>query len=121
MQDFRNIKAWQKAYKLTREIYEATKSFPPDEVYGLTSQLRRAALSIISNIAEGCARSTDADFARFLDMAVGSASEVECQLLLAHDLGYISEEKSGQLQALIVDVKCLLARFIATLREGQRR
>lgn len=120
MQDFRNIQVWRKAYDLTREIYKATKVFPPEEMYGLTSQLRRAAMSIPCNIAEGCCRSTDADFARFLDIAIGSASEVECQLLLAHDLGYQRQGESEELLALVVEVKRMLAKFIATLRKKKK-
>jgi len=91
IQNFRNIQVWQKAHELTLQVYKATKTFPKEEIYGLTSQMRRAALSIPCNIAEGCARSTDADFARFLDIAIGSASEVECQLLLARDLRGLRE------------------------------
>ena len=120
MQDFRNIQVWQKAYDLTREIYKATKVFPPEEMYGLTSQLRRAAMSIPCNIAEGCYRSTDADFARFLDIAIGSASEVECQLLLAHDLGYQRQGESEELLVLVVEVKRMLTKFIATLRKRKK-
>ena len=120
MLDFRNIQEWQKAYDLTREIYKATKVFPPEEMYGLTSQLRRAAMSIPCNIAEGCYRSTDADFARFLDIAIGSASEVECQLLLAHDLGYQRQGESEELLVLVVEVKRMLTKFIATLRKRKK-
>jgi len=117
MQDFRNIQAWQKAHELTLKIYKTTKAFPKDERYGLTSQIRRAALSIPCNIAEGCARSTDADFARFLDIAIGSASEVECQLLLAKDLEYLKKTESDELLEQVMRVKRMLAKFIATLRK----
>ena len=117
MQDFRNIQAWQKAHELTLRIYKTTKAFPKEEMYGLTSQMRRAASSIPCNIAEGCARSTDADFARFLDMAIGSASEVECQLLLACDLEYLQKNESDALLEQVVRVKRMLAKFIATLRK----
>jgi len=98
----------------------ATKAFPPEEMYGLTCQLRRAALSVSCNIAEGCTRSTDADFARFLDMAIGSASEVECQLLLAHDLGYLQRKEFDGLLTQVVDVKRMLAKFIGTLRKSKK-
>ena len=86
MKDFRNLQVWQKAHELTLALYRSTVSFPTEEPYGLTSQLRRGATSIGSNIAEGCGRATDPDFARCLDIAAGSASEVEYQLLLAHHL-----------------------------------
>jgi four helix bundle protein len=121
MQNFRNIQVWQKSYDLTRSIYMATKAFPPEEMYGLTSQLRRAALSIPCNIAEGCTRSTDADFARFLDMAIGSASEVECQLLLASDLGYLQRTEFDSLLKQVIDVKRMLAKFIVTLRKKNQK
>jgi len=117
MQDFRNIQAWQKAHELALKIYKTTKAFPKDERYGLTSQIRRAALSIPCNIAEGCARSTDADFARFLDIAIGSASEVECQLLLAKDIEYLKKTESDELLEQVMRVKRMLAKFIATLRK----
>ena len=86
-------------------------------MYGLTSQMRRAALSVPCNIAEGCARSTDADFARFLDIAIGSASEVECQLLLARDLEYLKKTESDELLEQVMRVKRMLSKFIATLRK----
>ena len=105
MKDFRDIKVWQKAYGLTLKIYKATESFPVREQYGLTTQIRRAAVSIPCNIAEGCAKNSDADFARFLDIAMGSASEVECQLLLAKDLQYLRHETYAELNDEVVEVK----------------
>jgi four helix bundle protein len=91
MQNFRDLKVWQKAHAATLRVYECTKNFPPTERYGLTSQMRRAATSIPSNIAEGCVRSSDADFARFLHIALGSASELEYFALLARDLRFLDE------------------------------
>jgi four helix bundle protein len=117
MKSFRDIHVWQKAYALALKIYKATDSFPSHEIYGLTSQLRRAAVSIPCNIAEGCAKSTDADFARYLDIAIGSASEVECQLLLAHDLDYLNDSNHDELIDLTIEVKRMLASFIKTLRK----
>ena len=116
MRDFRKLLVWEKAYQLTLNIYQKTNAFPGHEMYGLTSQLRRAAVSVISNIAEGCARNTDADYARFLDMALGSASEVECQILLAKDLGYIGVEDWKILSDQVTEVKRMLAKFVKTLR-----
>ena len=87
MKDFRELKIWQKAHALTLEVYRVTAESPRSELSGLTRQLRRAASSIPCNIAERCDRGSDADFARFLQMALGSASELEYQLLLCHDLG----------------------------------
>jgi four helix bundle protein len=91
MQDFRQLKVWEKAHHLALEVYKATSTFPKEEIYGLTSQLRRASGSIPTNIAEGCGRNTDADFARFLQIAMGSASETEYQLILAYDLEFLSK------------------------------
>lgn len=92
MQDFRNLEVWEKAHQLTLTIYEHTESFPSEEQYGLTSQMRRSGSSIAANLAEGCGRGSDADFARFVQNAIGSASEVDYHLLLARDLGYLSPD-----------------------------
>ena len=89
MQDFRNLKVWEKAHSLTLDVYKVTKLLPREEIYGLTSQIRKASVSIGANIAEGACRNGDAEFARFLQMAAGSASEVEYHLLLARDLDLI--------------------------------
>src|SRR5690606_7599688 len=90
MQDFRNLKVWEKSHDLVLEIYKI--KFPQEELYGLSSQIRRAATSIPTNIAEGCGRGSDVDFKRFLQIAFGSASEVEYLLILCHDLEYIDQE-----------------------------
>jgi len=97
MQDFRNLDVWTHAYRLTLAIYKATASFPREELYGVTSQIRRAATSIAANIAKGCGRQTDRDFSRFLYHAMGSASELECHLLLTHDLGMLDLEQRDNL------------------------
>src|SRR5688500_19694656 len=96
MKDFRQLKVWEKAHQVALAIYKATKEFPKEELYGLTSQIRRASMSIPTNISEGCGRNTDAEFARFLQIAMGSASETEYQLLLSHDR---SEEHTSELQS----------------------
>ncbi len=90
--DFRKVKAWERAHALTLQVYRATSSFPCDERFGLVSQMRRACASIPTNVAEGCGRSTNNELARFIDIATGSASEVEYQLFLAKDLGYLPED-----------------------------
>ena len=90
MRDFRELKVWQKGHLLTLDVYGATKSFPREERYGLTSQVRRSCTSIPANIAEGCDRTGDTELARFLQIAMGSASEFEYHLLLARDLDYLS-------------------------------
>src|SRR5216684_8870852 len=86
VQNFRNLKVWERAHALTLDVYHSSKSFPREEMYGLTSQMRRASASIGANIAEGSCRRGDIDFARFLQIAAGSASELEYHLLLARDL-----------------------------------
>lgn len=115
MRNFRKLLVWQKAHELSLEIYKATKGFPADERFGLTAQLRRAVTSVASNIAEGCGRGSDKDFARFLSIAAGSASEVEYQTLLARDLGYLSEDDYGRLNAHVNEVKRILNSFIQSL------
>jgi four helix bundle protein len=99
MQDFRNLEVWRTAHRVVLSAYRVTSALPRDERYGLTSQIRRAAVSVASNIAEGCGRGSDADFARFLQMAMGSASELEYQILLAFELGMLSRESSAALSS----------------------
>ncbi len=116
MQDFRNLNVWQKSHELTLAVYRATVAFPKSELYGLTSQLRRASSSIAANIAEGCGRGGDADFARFVQVAMGSASEVEYHLLLARDLGLLPDDAYQNLDGQVTEVKRMLATLIKTLK-----
>ncbi len=116
MKDLRGLKVWEKAHNLVLSIYHATSKFPKDELYGLTSQIRRAGISIPANIAEGCCRSGDVEFARFLQIAAGSASELEYHLLLAHDLRFLNSADFEQLRKELVDVKRMLSSFIKKLR-----
>ena len=116
MQAFRELKVWQRAHALTLAIYHVTSSFPREETYGLTAQMRRCCSSIPANIAEGCGRSSDTDFARFLQIAVGSASELEYHLLLAHDLGFIGDIDYAQHSSSVVEIKRMLSSFITRLR-----
>jgi four helix bundle protein len=94
---FTELKVWRESHKLSIEIYENTKKFPVDEIYGLTSQIRRASVSITSNIAEGFGRTTAKDRQRFYDIANGSMYELKSQLILAKDLGYISENQFNKI------------------------
>ena len=94
MRDHRNLRAFQLADELALLVYRETVGFPKEELFGLTAQIRRAAVSVASNIAEGCGRSSDADFLRFLDMANGSLRELQYQISLAHRLGYLAQETS---------------------------
>jgi four helix bundle protein len=121
VKDFRQLKVWEKAHRLALEVYKASAQFPTEELYGLTSQVRRASMSIPMNIAEGCGRNTDAEFARFLQIAMGSASETEHQLLLGLDLGFVVQEDYKQLQAVVEEVKRMLSGLLKTLRTKSRK
>jgi four helix bundle protein len=116
MRDFRQLKVWAKAHQLALDVYKATSKFPKGELYGLTSQIRRASISIPSNIAEGCGRNSDPDFARFLQIAMGSASETEYQLLLSKDLEFMSKEHYETLHNEVEEVKRMLASLLKTVR-----
>jgi four helix bundle protein len=116
VKDFHSLDVWQKSHALALAVYEATKAFPPDERFALTSQLRRAASSVPANLSEGCGRDGDAELSRFARIAMGSASELEYHLLLARDLGYLSTDRFEPLTARTVEVKRMLARFIQRLR-----
>jgi four helix bundle protein len=97
MHQYKQLTVWQNAVDLAVDIYLNTKDFPPEEKFGLTSQLRRAAVSIASNIAEGACRNTPGEFAHFLGISAGSAAEVETQLIIANRLGFVSDEKANDL------------------------
>jgi len=116
MQDFKKLKVWEKGHQLTLAVYKATARFPKEELYGLISQMRRAAASIVCNIAEGCGRAGRPDFARFLQMATGSASELEYQLLLAHDLNFFKDDEYPKLEGAVVEVKRMLSALVQRLR-----
>src|SRR5947207_11487589 len=115
MQNFRNLKVWQRAHQLTLDVYRATDAFPQKEQYGLTSQLRRACISIEANIAEGCGRRSDRELARFLRIAMGSATETECHLLVARDLGFLAPEKHQTLETLLHEVMRMLHGLLETV------
>ena len=116
MRDFRQLMVWEKAHQLTLQVYRATSEFPREELYGLTSQLRRAAAAIPANIAEGCGKDTEVDLARHMQISMGSASELEYHLLLAHDLTYLDGQTYQALNTQTVEVKRMLAPFIKRLR-----
>jgi four helix bundle protein len=98
MRDYKNIKAYQLAEELVVQVYKITKIFPKEEIYGLTSQLRRAAVSVPTNIAEGASRNHKRDYLQFLYISRGSLAEVECLLLLGYKLGYLDEQKHRQIE-----------------------
>lgn len=116
MKDFRDLLVWDRAHKFTLSVYSATSLFPKEELYGHTSQLRRSALSIPTNIAEGCGKSSTADFGRYLQIAFGSANETEYHFLLARDLEIITESVYSGLQSDLVETKKMLAALIRKVR-----
>ena len=108
MHNFKGLIVWQKTRVLVKEIYQLTKLLPEDERFGLTSQMRRAAVSILSNIAEGAGRGTDKDFARFLDMAIGSSFELESQAIVCVDLDFIPETEFLKIENQIQEIQRML-------------
>lgn len=116
VRDFRELKVWEKAHQLTLAVYRATQGFHKEELYGLTSQIRRAAASIPANIAEGCGKGSENELARYMQIAMGSASELEYHILLAQDLEYIEPSVYQQLTANVIEVKKMLGPFIKKLK-----
>ncbi len=119
MKDFRTLKVWEKSHRLVLAIYEATTPFPKNELYGITSQIQRAAVSVPTNIAEGCGKDSDAELGRYFKIAMGSSSELEYLLLLAHDLGYLIDDQYDQLQDNLVEVRKMLNSFIQKLKANR--
>ena len=113
MRDFHQLSVWQKSHQFTLDVYTLTRAYPKEELFGLTSQIRRSSSSIATNIAEGCGRGSDADFGRFLKMAMGSASESEYQILLSFDLNYIDENQFKQMNAKVTEIKRMLSSLIS--------
>ena len=116
MQDYRNLKVWQRSHQCTLEVYHVTNQFPTDERFGLTSQMRRSAASVPSNIAEGSARNSDADFSRFVHISMGSAAELDYQLLLAHDLNFVELSEYKKLANELSEIRRMLYAFNQTLK-----
>ena len=112
MKDFRDLTVWQKAHTLTLDVYGSTTAFPKDEMYSLTNQIRRAAVSIPANIDEGCGKRGDKQLAHYLTIAMGSASELEYELLLAHDLHYLADEAYQPIQTQLVELRRMLNGLI---------
>ena len=117
MQDFRRLLVWQKAHELVLQVYRISRDFPREELYGLTSQVRRSAASVPTNVAEGCGRGSDPDFARFLVMAMGSSSELEYQLLLSRDLAFLDTAMHQTLEAKVVEIKKMLTALIRKVQK----
>ena len=114
MRDFRKLEIWKRSHKAVLHLYGVTKDFPTEEKYGITNQIRRAGVSIPSNIAEGCGHESKKEFARYLQMAAASTSELQYQLILAYDLGYLQEDQYAELASIIGDLKKMI--FVYTKR-----
>lgn len=119
--NFRDYKVWQNAVAYASEIYKVSATLPYFERKGLCDQLQRAVVSISSNIAEGSARPSDADFAHFLDTALGSAYEVETQLLIARNVGYIQEELFEELKTTVVNIEQQITNLISYIRKDNKK
>ena len=115
MQDFRSLSVWQMARKLTKMIYGLTADFPGSEEFGLKAQMRKASVSICANIAEGCGRRGDREFRRFLDVAMGSSCELECETILSFDLALITEAVQEQILDVLIQVKRMLSGLAQSL------
>jgi four helix bundle protein len=118
MQDFRNLKVWEKAHQLTLAVYRASAGYPSEERFGLTSQTRRATVSIPTNIAEGCGRGSDPDFARFLQISMGSAAELDYLLLLAFDLGMLKKPDHVTLSSELSGLKRMPNTLLQKVKSG---
>jgi len=121
MRNYRELRVWQEAHKLSASIYAVTASFPRREIYGLTSQIRRASVSIEANLAEGCGRQTDGELARFIQIAMGSASELDCELLLAHDLTFLEAVDHRDLSNRLTAVRKMLSALLQAVQEGSAK
>lgn len=117
MKDFKSLLVWKKAHELVKTVYYETKSYPKEELYGITSQLRRAAVSIPTNIAEGCGKHTEKEFAGYLQISMGSACEAEYLMLLSLELGYLLKPKYSEMEKTIVEIKKMLVSLLKNIRE----
>lgn len=115
MRNYKELKVWERAHQLTLTIYELTNNFPTEEKFGITSQIRRAAVSIPTNIAEGCGHNSDKEFRRFLGFSLASATEVEYLITLSFDLEYCPTDKYNKLQSEVEEIKKMLYGFITSL------
>ena len=116
MHQFKELGIWKKSRVFCSDVYSITSTFPNEEKFGLTNQLRKASVSIPSNIAEGSSRNSNKDFSRFLEIAIGSAYEVETQLIIASDLGFIDSEKSISLSNQLTEIIKMISKFRSTLK-----
>ena len=112
MRNYRDLKVWSKSYALSLELYRISRSFPKEEIYGITSQMRRAAVSIGANLAEGCGRRTNAEMARFVRISMGSASELDHHSLLCRDLGFLRDEDYKRSSKNLIEVRKMLSALL---------
>jgi four helix bundle protein len=117
VKDFKELRVWQKAHSPALAVYQATRSFPREEIYGLTSQIRRAVVSMGANIAEGCGRRSDGELVRFLQIARGSASELEYHLLFARDLKLLTSNVYEDFEKKLVEVQRMLTSLVSSIGE----
>ena len=120
VQPFRKLVVWQKGHALALELYQVSKTFPKDQLYGLRSQIRRAASSICANLAEGCCRQTRRHFARFVYIALGSARELEYHLLMAADLGLLRHDQHVAFERSVTEIKRMLVGLVRRLMTENR-
>lgn len=116
MRNFRELEIWKESMVLVKQVYQITKEFPPAELYGLVSQINRCAVSIPSNISEGCSKNSNKEFVRFLEISIGSAFELETQLLLSLDLEYIEEVKFNEVLAILSGLQKKINAFIKSVK-----
>lgn len=121
MRNFRELKIWQKGMDIVTGVYQLTSLLPKDEKFGLKTQLQRAAVSIPSNIAEGCSRNSEIDFKRFLEIAIGSTYELETQLTIVENINLVSEEKVFPMLQLLSEEQKMLNSFIASIKERSEK
>lgn len=117
MRNYRDLQVWDKAHNLTLALYRVSRGFPREETYGITSQLRRAAVSIGANLAEGCGRRTSSELARFVRIAMGSASELDYHLLLSRDLGLMNDDDFMRAATDLTEVRKMLTSFLNSVEE----
>jgi four helix bundle protein len=118
MRNYRDLQVWSKSYALSLELYRLSRAFPREEIYGITSQLRRAAVSIGANLAEGCGRRSNAEMARFVRIAMGSASELDPHLLLSKDLGFLRDEDHKRTARSLIEVRKMLTALLDSIEKS---
>lgn len=121
MQDFKKLLVWEKAHFLVLSVYRISQPFPKAEQFGITSQLRRAAYSIAANIAEGCGKQSNLEFAKYLHISLGSANETEYFLSLAHELEYLKKEEHESLNSQINEIKAMLISLINKVKKKNHK